>query len=211
MEGIRLGVLVSGNGSNLQAILDAVARREIQARVEVVISNVASARALARAEAAGVRALCISHKAYASREQFDAALLEALRQAGVEWVVLAGFMRLLTPGFLAAYRDRIINIHPSLLPAFPGTNAMQQALDYGVRVTGCTVHLVDDGAVDGGPIIDQRAVRIEADDTLETLAERVHAAEHRLYVDVLKALGEGRVQIEARAPGARPRVRLVSG
>jgi phosphoribosylglycinamide formyltransferase 1 len=209
MATLRLGVLVSGNGSNLQAILDAIARAELAATVEIVISNVAGARALARAEAAGVRALALPHRQFPSRDAFDARVLEELRQAGVEWVVLAGFMRLLTPGFLAAYRHRIINIHPALLPSFPGTHAIEQALAYGVKVTGCTVHLVDDGAVDGGPVIDQRVVPIEADDTLHTLEPRIHAAEHGLYVDVLRAIAAGRVEVQPGSGAERTRVRLV--
>jgi phosphoribosylglycinamide formyltransferase 1 len=209
MATLRLGVLVSGNGSNLQAILDAIAEGALDARVEVVISNVAGARALARAEAAGVRALALPHRQFPSRDAFDARVLEELRSAGVEWVALAGFMRLLTPGFLAAYRHRILNIHPALLPCFPGTHAIEQALAYGVKVTGCTVHLVDDGAVDAGPIIDQRVVPIEADDTLETLEPRIHAAEHRLYVDVLRAVAQGRVEVQPGNLAQRTRVRLV--
>jgi phosphoribosylglycinamide formyltransferase-1 len=209
MAKLRLGVLVSGNGSNLQAILDAIAGGELDARVELVLSNVAGARALERARAAGVRALALPHRQFPSREAFDARLREELERAGVEWVVLAGFMRLLTPGFLAAFRHRIVNIHPALLPSFPGTHALEQALAHGVKVTGCTVHLVDDGAVDAGPIIDQRVVPIEADDTLDTLEPRIHAAEHRLYVDVLRAIAEGRVRVLPGAAGERTRVRLV--
>lgn len=209
MATLRLGVLVSGNGSNLQAILDAIARGELAAKVELVISNVASARALERARAAGVRALALPHKQFSSREAFDARVLAELRAAGVEWVVLAGFMRLLTPGFLAGYRHRIINIHPALLPSFPGTRSIEQALAYGVKVTGCSVHLVDEGAVDGGPIIDQRVVPIEADDTLDTLEPRIHAAEHALYVDVLRAIAEGRVEVQPGVASERTRVRLV--
>jgi phosphoribosylglycinamide formyltransferase 1 len=209
MAKLRLGVLVSGNGSNLQAILDAIARDELDASVELVISNVPGVRALQRAEVAGVRAIALPHRQFGSREAFDARVLEELRAAGVEWVVLAGFMRLLTPGFIDGYRHRIVNIHPALLPSFPGTHAIEQALGYGVKVTGCTVHLVDDGAVDGGPIIDQRVVPIESDDTLDTLEPRIHAAEHALYVDVLRAIAEGRVLVQPGAGNERTRVRLV--
>jgi phosphoribosylglycinamide formyltransferase-1 len=186
-------VLVSGNGTNLQAILDAIGQGRLDAAVRVVISNQPAANALNRARAAGVPALSIPHREFSSREAFDAAVVAALRAEGVEWVVLAGFMRLLTPGFLQAFPDRVLNIHPSLLPAFPGTHAIKDALDYGVRVTGCTVHLVDDG-VDTGPILAQRAVPVlEADDE-SSLAERLHRAEHELYLEVLADLAAGRLR-----------------
>lgn len=196
MARLRLGVLVSGNGTNLQAILDAARARRIDADVGVVISNQPGAYALERARSADVKAVSLPHKGFASREAFDDALADELRRERVEWVVLAGFMRLLTPGFLAAFPQRVINIHPSLLPAFPGTHAIRDALAYGVRVTGCTVHLVDEG-VDTGPILDQRAVRVEDGDSEETLAERMHRAEHELYVDVLSRLAEGRLRLPA--------------
>lgn len=196
MTRLRLGVLVSGNGSNLQAILDAARGGRIDADVSVVISNQPGAYALTRAQNAGVKAVSLPHKGFASREAFDVALAGELRREGVEWVVLAGFMRLLTPGFLAAFPARVINIHPSLLPAFPGTHAIRDALSYGVKVTGCTVHLVDEG-VDTGPILDQRAVRVEDGDSEDTLAERMHRAEHELYVDVLARLAQGSLRLPA--------------
>jgi phosphoribosylglycinamide formyltransferase-1 len=193
---LRLGVLVSGNGTNLQAILDAARAGRIDADVGVVISNQPGAFALTRAESAGVKAVSLPHREFPSREAFDAALVEELRRERVDWVVLAGFMRLLTPGFLAAFPQRVINIHPALLPAFPGAHAIRDALAYGVRVTGCTVHLVDEG-VDTGPILDQRPVPVEEGDTEETLAERMHRAEHELYVDVLARLARGRLSLPA--------------
>jgi phosphoribosylglycinamide formyltransferase-1 len=193
---LRLGVLVSGNGTNLQAILDAARAGRIDADVSVVISNQPGAYALTRAESAGVKAVSLPHRGFPSREAFDAALVEELRRERVDWVVLAGFMRLLTPGFLAAFPQRVVNIHPALLPAFPGAHAIRDALAYGVRVTGCTVHLVDEG-VDTGPILDQRAVPVEEGDTEETLAERMHRAEHELYVDVLARLARGRLRLPA--------------
>ena len=201
---LELGVLVSGNGSNLQAILDAIASGALDARVRVVISNKPGVRALERAAAAGVTSVCISHKEYASRAAFDQALLEALRQRGVEWVVLAGFMRVLTPEFITAFQGRIVNIHPSLLPAFPGVAAQRQALDYGVKVSGCTVHLVDTG-VDTGPILAQRVVPVLDSDDEPSLSERIHVAEHALLVEVLQALALGRVRVTERG-GQRPRV-----
>ncbi len=191
-EPVKLGVLVSGAGSNLQAILDAIAAGTLHAAVSVVISNKPGVLALERAKKANVPALAIPHKDFSSREQFDRALVAALQNAGVEWVVLAGFMRVLTPEFLGVFGDRLVNIHPSLLPAFPGVNAVRQALDYGVKVTGCTVHHVD-GGVDTGKIIAQRAVPVLPGDDHDSLAERVHAAEHELFVSVLRDIAAGRV------------------
>jgi phosphoribosylglycinamide formyltransferase-1 len=189
---LNLGVLVSGNGTNLQAILDAIARGALDARVRCVVSNKGEAGALERARAAGVPAVFISHKAHPTREAFDEAVLAALREHEVDWVVLAGFMRLLTPGFLRAFGGRVVNVHPALLPAFPGVNAVGQALAHGVKVTGCTVHFVDEG-VDSGPIIAQRAVVVEDGDDEASLAARIHRAEHELFVSVLSDIAAGRV------------------
>jgi phosphoribosylglycinamide formyltransferase-1 len=190
---LRLGVLVSGTGSNLQAILDAIAAGTLNARVCLVISNRANVQALDRARAAGVPALTIPHRDFATREAFDQALVLALREAGVSWVVLAGFMRVVTPVFLAAFPGRIINIHPALLPAFPGVDAVKQALDYGVKISGCSVHFVDSG-VDSGRIIAQRAVPVQPGDDLPKLAARIHAAEHELFVSVLRDIAAGAVR-----------------
>ncbi|HYQ45139.1 MAG TPA: phosphoribosylglycinamide formyltransferase [Polyangiaceae bacterium] len=189
---LNLGVLVSGNGTNLQAILDAIGAGTLNAQVKVVISNRPGVPALERARQASVKAITISHREFADREAFDQRLVDALREADVNWVALAGFMRVLTPQFLAAYPGRIINIHPSLLPAFPGMDAQRQAFDYGVKLTGCTVHFVDHG-VDSGRIIAQRAVPVEADDDLTTLAARIHTAEHATFVEVLREIAAGRV------------------
>ncbi len=202
----KLGILVSGNGSNLQAILDAVAEGTIQADVRLVISNKPGAKALQRAQDAGVDAICIPHRDYSSRAEFDAQLVKALQQARVDWVVLAGFMRLLTNTFLDAFPDRVINLHPSLLPAFPGVNAGKQALDYGVKVTGCTVHLVTEG-MDSGPIIAQKTVAVRDDDDEASLMDRVHAAEHELLVGVLADVCKRQLVVERDA--GRPKVRLV--
>jgi len=179
-------------GSNLQAILDAIGAGTLNARVKVVIANRPGAQALERARAAGISALIIPHKDFADREAFDRALAQALREAEVNWVVLAGFMRVLTPEFLSSYPGRIINIHPSLLPAFPGMDAAKQALDYGVKLTGCTVHFVDHG-VDSGRIIAQRAVQVEASDDVASLSARIHSAEHELFVDVLRKIAAGQI------------------
>jgi len=189
---LHLGVLVSGVGSNLQAILDAIAAGHLNARVKVVIANRPGAQALERARAAGVSGLTIPHKDFPSREAFDRALVGALREAEVNWIVLAGFMRVLTPEFLSAFPGRVVNIHPSLLPAFPGVDAAKQAFEYGVKLTGCTVHFVDHG-VDSGKIIAQRAVPIEVTDDLSSLGARIHSAEHGLLVDVLREIAAGRV------------------
>jgi phosphoribosylglycinamide formyltransferase-1 len=196
---LDLGVLVSGNGTNLQAILDAVRRGSLDARVRCVISNKPEAFALERARKAGVPALSIPHKEFATREAFDETVLRALRDHGVEWLVLAGFMRVLTPGFLRAFSGRVVNVHPALLPSFPGVNALRQALEHGVKVTGCTVHFVDDG-VDSGPIIAQRAVSVLAGDDEASLGARVHAAEHELLVAVLGDIAAGRVASGVRSP-----------
>lgn len=203
---IRLGVLISGSGTNLQAILDAVAAKRLDAQVAVVLSNVATAKGLDRAKAAGVPTAVLDHKAFAGREAFDAAVVEVLRAHEVELVVLAGFMRIITPVLLDAFPNRVVNIHPALLPAFPGVHAQRQALDYGVRVTGCTVHLVDSGT-DTGPILAQSVVPVLPDDDEATLAARILEKEHELLPAVLQWFAQGRVEIEARE-GKRPRVRI---
>jgi phosphoribosylglycinamide formyltransferase-1 len=190
---LKVGVLISGSGTNLQAILDAAAAGDLGgARVVVVVSNRADAFGLERARAAGVPAVVVDHTAYAGREPFEDAVLEVLRRHEVDLVALAGFMRLLTPHFLRQYPDRVVNIHPALLPSFPGTHAQQQAFDYGVRITGCTVHFVDEGT-DSGPVIAQAAVPVLPDDTEETLAARILVEEHRIYPHVLRLLAAGRI------------------
>ncbi|MGD0530441.1 MAG: phosphoribosylglycinamide formyltransferase [Polyangiaceae bacterium] len=203
---MKLGVLVSGTGSNLQAILDAVAGARLDARVAVVVSNVADAGGLARAMAAGVETVVVDHRAYADRRAFDAALVEVLRARGVEVVVLAGFMRLVTDVLLGAFPMRVVNVHPSLLPAFPGVHSQKQAFDYGVRVAGCTVHFVD-GGTDTGPIIAQATVPVEEGDDEESLRLRILAKEHELLPQVLQWMAEGRVSVEPVA-GGRARVRV---
>jgi phosphoribosylglycinamide formyltransferase-1 len=186
----RLGVLISGRGSNLQAILDAVAERRLAAKVAIVISNVESAYGLTRAAAAGVPTHVLSHRGFATREAYDAALVDALRTAKVDLVCLAGFMRLLSPVFVDAFPHRILNIHPSLLPSFPGVNAQRQALEHGVKITGVTVHLVDRD-LDAGPIVMQRPVEVRDDDTVETLTARLLEEEHRLYPLAIQRVLDG--------------------
>lgn len=192
MATMNLGVLVSGRGSNLQAILDAVQAGKLDASVKVVVSNLPGAQALDRAARAGVPTQVISHRSYPSRGAFETALLAELHDHGVEWVVLAGFMRVLTQVFIGAYAGRIINIHPALLPAFPGVHAQRQALEYGVKVSGCTVHLIDEG-VDTGPILAQRVVPVLEDDDEAALSARILAEEHELLVDVLRGIASGRL------------------
>jgi phosphoribosylglycinamide formyltransferase-1 len=203
---LKIGVLVSGTGSNLEAILNAIAERRLASKVAIVISNKAGALALDRAKKAGVPTRVIPHGDFPNREAFDAALVGALREAGVDWVVLAGFMRLITRTMLAAFPSRIVNIHPSLLPAFPGVDAQKQAFDYGVKVTGCTVHLVDEGT-DTGPIIAQRQVPVLDGDDGETLRLRILKEEHALLVDVIAAIEQGRVEITPTGDSRRARVR----
>ncbi len=205
MPALPIGVLVSGRGSNLQAILDAVAGEGLPVDVRLVVSNRSDALALERAAAAGVPTRVVSHRDFSTREGFEAALVTALREAGVEWVVLAGFMRVLTPTFLAAFPRRVLNIHPALLPSFPGTHAQAQALAYGVKVTGCTVHVVDQG-VDTGPVIAQRAVPVLEGDDEASLAARILIEEHRLLVETLRDVAAGRIRIASSGEGQRARV-----
>ncbi len=204
---VNLGVLVSGAGTNLQAILDAISERKLAASVRLVVSNKPGVLALERAHEARVPTKVVSHRDYADREAFDGALVEALVGAGVDWVVLAGFMRLLTGKLLRAFPNRVLNIHPSLLPAFPGVDAQRQAFDYGAKVTGCTVHLVDEGT-DTGPIVAQRAVPVLVDDDVESLTARILVEEHRLLVEVLAAIAEGRLDVTPGIDGKRTRAHL---
>ena len=192
-EPLALGVLVSGSGSNLQAILDAIADQRLHAECKVVISNRPGVQALSRAQRAHVPTQVIDHKGFANREEFDGQLVHSLREHGVEWVALAGFMRVLTPVFLDAFADHVVNIHPSLLPAFPGVDAQAQAFSYGVQVTGCTVHFVDVG-VDSGPIILQKTVPVLAADTKESLGHRILEQEHLAFVQALELIARGQVK-----------------
>lgn len=204
---LSLGVLVSGTGSNLKALLDAIASGRLDATCQVVVSNRPHAPALERAKNAGVQTVTLDHTQYENREEFDLALVTTLRKSGVEWVALAGFMRVLTPVFLDAYSKRVVNIHPSLLPAFPGVRAQDQAFEYGVKLAGCTTHFVDSG-VDTGPIIFQRAVPVFDDDTKETLRQRILEQEHVIFVETLQAIAQDRVAYPGdgrRTTAARPK------
>jgi phosphoribosylglycinamide formyltransferase-1 len=193
----RIAVFASGSGSNFQAIVDAVKRRELDVEVALLVCDKPQAKVVQRAYAAGVAAFTFRPKEYASREDYEAEILRVLEEQEIDLVVLAGYMRLITRVLLGPYEGRIINIHPALLPAFPGVDGIGDAFRYGVKVTGVTVHYVDDG-MDTGPIIAQEPVRIEPDDTLETLAAKIHAVEHRLYPQVIRQISEGRVRLEGR-------------
>jgi phosphoribosylglycinamide formyltransferase-1 len=194
----RIGVLISGRGSNLQSLIAACAAEDYPAEIGLVISNRPGAYGLERARQAGIATRVIDHKQYASREAFDADLDSALREAGVEIVCNAGFMRLLTEGFVEAWRDRQLNIHPSLLPAFRGLHPQRQALDAGVCISGATVHFVRH-EMDAGPIVAQAAVPVRPGDTEDSLSERILEAEHRLYPHALKLVASGRAWVEGEA------------
>jgi phosphoribosylglycinamide formyltransferase 1 len=195
--GRRIAVLISGRGSNLQAVIDAVAQGTLDAEIAVVVSNRAGAAGLDRARAAGIETLTIPHRDYPTREAFENELVRELRQRRVSLVCLAGFMRLLGRTFLDAFPNAILNIHPSLLPAFPGVDAQKQALEHGAKVAGATVHLVT-GDLDGGPIIRQAAVPIHDDDTAETLAARILEEEHRIYPEAIGLVLDRGWTIEGR-------------
>lgn len=199
---LRVGVLASGRGSNLQALLDAGTRPDYPARVVVVISDREDARALERAVAAGVTALFLNPKDRGDRVAYDTGLTQTLARHDVGLVCLAGFMRILSPLFVRAWQGRLMNIHPSLLPAFPGLRAQRQALDHGAKVAGATVHFVDEG-VDTGPIILQAAVPVAATDTEESLAARILVEEHRLYPEAVRLFAEGRLHIGGRKVSVR--------
>jgi phosphoribosylglycinamide formyltransferase-1 len=192
-----IAVLVSGSGSNLQAIIDASERGEIPCRVGLVVSNKADAYGLVRARNHGIPTEVVDHRSFESREAFDARLVEVIRSSGAHLVCLAGFMRVVTPVFLRAFPHRILNIHPALLPSFPGTHGPRQALQYGVRFSGCTVHFLDEG-VDTGPIIVQAVVPVYEDDTEETLAARILKEEHRIYPMAIRLFFEGRLELSGR-------------
>lgn len=195
---LKIAVLVSGRGSNFKAIQEHIKAGRINAEIALVLSNAPDAPALDIARSEGIPVWAEAHKAYPSRAAFDAAMLAAMERAGVEAVVLAGYMRLLSPEFIRAYSGKIINIHPSLLPAFPGTRGGPDALAYGVKLTGCTVHFVVE-AMDAGPVIIQAAVPVDAADTEDSLMSRIHILEHRIFPQALAWLADGRLVLEGRA------------
>ena len=194
---VPIGVLLSGGGTNLQAILDAIRQERLDAAVRTVVSNRKDAYGLVRARAHGVPAAVIDHRDFPSREDYDRALAARLERDGVELVVLAGFMRLLSPVFLRSFPNRVMNIHPALSPSFAGLHGQRQALEYGVRFTGCTVHFVTEGC-DEGPVIIQAVAPVLPDDTEETLSRRIRVQEHRIYPRAIQLYCEGRLTVEGR-------------
>jgi len=203
---MSVGVLVSGKGTNLQALIDASRVPDFPARIAVVVSNNPAAYALERARQAQIPAVVIDQAKFALREQIERALLDALRQHDVRLLCLAGFMRILSPWFLSSFGGPVLNIHPALLPSFPGLHATRQALEHGVKISGCTVHLVDAGT-DTGPIIAQAPVLVLDDDTEASLSARILQKEHELLPTVLQWIVEGRVEIDQHE-GGRPRARV---
>ncbi|BAT70850.1 phosphoribosylglycinamide formyltransferase 1 [Thermosulfidibacter takaii ABI70S6] len=194
---LRLGVLVSGRGSNLQSIIDHIEAGKIPAKIEVVISDKKDAYALERAKKHGIEGIFIDPKVFPTKEDFEKAIGDELEKRNVELICLAGFMRILSPYFVNRFQNRIINIHPALLPSFPGLHGQKQAVDHGVKIAGCTVHFVDEG-VDSGPIIIQAAVPVFEDDTEDTLSARILKCEHKIYPMAIKLIAEGRVSLQGR-------------
>ena len=194
MKKMRVAVFVSGSGSNLQAIIDAGIP---SIEIALVFSNNPDAYALKRAENHGIPTLVVSHRDFKSREEFEGEILKHLEPLGIELIVLAGFMRILSPVLVRAYANRMINLHPALLPSFPGIHAARQAIEAGVKFTGCTVHFVDEG-VDSGPIILQAVVPVEDGDDEDSLLQKIHAEEHRIYPEAIRLISEGRIKIEGK-------------
>ena len=191
---LNIGVLVSGSGTNLQAILDEIATGGLPVRVSLVVSSRPDAYGITRAEEAGIPTLIMNREKYADREAADQEIVDALKDAGAEYVVMAGYMRMVTPVMLNAFPDRVINLHPALLPSFKGAHAIEDAFNAGVKVTGVTVHLANE-EYDKGPIIAQRVVVVREDDTVDTLEARIHEVEHILYPEVLRLFAEGRIVV----------------
>jgi len=200
---LKVGVLASGNGSNLQILIDRSKEGTLPAEISCVISNYASAFALERARRHGIPALHLDHCLFSNREAYDKAVVDSLQEHGVELVALAGFMRIISPVLINAFPNAIMNIHPALLPSFPGLHAQQQALDHGVKLAGCTVHFVDAGT-DTGPIICQAAVAVMEGDTEESLSARIQVEEHRLYPLAVTLFAEGKLTVAGRRVIVRP-------
>ncbi len=192
-----LGILASGRGSNLQSIIESIRSEKLPARVGVVVSDKPDANALKRAAELSLPAICVDRKQYPSQQEFEQEIIKQLQLHQIDLVVLAGFMRILSPFFVHAFANRIMNIHPSLLPAFPGKNAQEQAIRYGAKISGCTVHFVDEG-MDSGPIILQQAVPVLPEDTPESLAARILEQEHQIYPQAIKFYVENKLRIEGR-------------
>ena len=194
---LKLGVLISGNGSNLQSIIDHIEKGSLKAIIKIVISNNPDAYGITRAKKHGIPVVVLKNGDFKNKEAFDLELIRILKNNYVDLVILAGFMRIITPALLNAFPQKIMNIHPALLPSFPGIHGQKQALDYGVKLSGCTVHFVDEG-VDTGPIIIQSAVQVFDDDTEETLAERILKEEHKIYPQAIQLFSEGKIEIKGR-------------
>lgn len=194
---LKLGILISGNGSNLQSIIDHIEKESLKAIIKIVISNNPDAYGITRAKKYGIPVVVLKNGNFKNKEEFDLELIRILKNNSVDLVILAGFMRIITPTLLKAFPHKIMNIHPALLPSFPGIHGQKQALEYGVKLSGCTVHFVDEG-VDTGPIIIQSAVQVFDDDTEETLAARILKEEHRIYPQAIQLFAEGKIEIKGR-------------
>jgi phosphoribosylglycinamide formyltransferase-1 len=194
---LKLGILISGNGSNLQSIVDHIEEGSLKAIIKIVISNNSEAYGITRAKKHGIPVVILQNGDFQNKAAFDLELIRILKNNFVDLVILAGFMRIITPALLKAFPHKIMNIHPALLPSFPGIHGQKQALDYGVKLSGCTVHFVDEG-VDTGPIIIQSAVQVFNDDTEETLAARILKEEHRIYSQAIQLFAEGKIEIKGR-------------
>lgn len=194
---VNIGVLVSGRGTNLQAIIEAIEEGKIAADIKVVISDNPDAYALKRAQQYLIDTRYINFKEFKNREDYDKEIIKTLKEKKIELVVLAGYMRILSPYFIRTYKNKIMNIHPALLPSFPGLHAQKQAIEYGAKVSGCTVHFVDEG-VDSGPIILQKAVEVSDDDTEESLAEKILKEEHQIYPRAIQLFSQGRLMIKGK-------------
>ena len=194
---MNIAVFCSGNGTNFQAIVDSVKKGEIKARIAVMVCDNPKAYAIVRAKNEGIKTLVLQMKDFKDREAFQGEIVKYLEKEEIELIVLAGYMKMLTPAFIRRYKNRILNIHPALLPSFAGTNGIADAMEYGVKVTGPTVHFVDEG-MDTGPVIIQKATEIREDDTVETLAARIHKLEHDIYPQAVRLFVEGKLKIEGR-------------
>ena len=194
---INIGVLVSGSGTNLQAIIEAIEEGKIAGEIKVVMSDNPDAYALKRAQQYHIDTRYVDFKEFKNREDYDKEIIKTLEEKKIELVVLAGYMRILSPYFIRTYKNKIINIHPALLPSFPGLHAQRQTLEYGAKVSGCTVHFVDEG-VDSGPIILQKVVEVSDDDTEESLAEKILKEEHQIYPRAIQLFSESRLMIKGR-------------
>jgi len=194
---LKLGVLISGNGSNLQSIIDHIEKGSLKATIKIIISNNPDAFGITRAKKHGIPFVVLKNSDFKSKEEFDSVLIKTLKDHGVDLVILAGFMRIISPAFLKAFPNRVMNIHPALLPSFPGLHGQRQAWEYGVKLSGCTVHFVDEG-MDTGPIIIQKVVPVQDDDTEETLAARILTEEHKIYPQAIQLFAEGKIEIKGR-------------